>query len=78
MDGIRQIIADNIVLGRELAERMTQGELARRLGIPARQLSDWERAVHRPTDKNLDRIAVELGQPFHWFFIDHQLNGIAA
>jgi DNA-binding transcriptional regulator YiaG len=72
---IRHTIGDNIRYGRRLADRMTQGELARRLEIPSRQLSDWERGVHRPSDANLRRIALALGQPFHWFFIERDSNG---
>ncbi len=72
---IRHIIGANIVYGRRLAGNMTQGELARRLEIPGRQLSDWERGVHRPSDTNLRRIALALGQPLHWFFIERDGNG---
>lgn len=71
---IRYVIGSSIVYGRKLANGMTQGELARRLEIPQRQLSDWERGVHRPSDANLRRVAVILEQPFHWFFIER--NGI--
>lgn len=75
MEDTRRIIGANIRYGRRLAAEMTQGELARRLNIPARQLSDWERGIHRPGDKNLHRIALTLGQPFHWFFIERDENG---
>lgn len=72
---VRYIIGIRIRYGRSLAGPMTQGELARRLEIPSRQLSDWERGVHRPSDANLRRIALALGQPFHWFFIESDING---
>lgn len=64
------LIGHNIVLARTHLG-ISQGELARRLGIDRRQLSEWERGVWEPTTRNLRRIGVALGRPVEWFLDPH-------
>lgn len=70
-DDTKGMVGRNIVLARE-QQQISQGELARRLGIDRRQLSEWERGVWEPSTRNLRRIAVALGRPLEWFLDSHQ------
>lgn len=64
------LIGRNIVVGRGLAG-ITQGQLARRMGIDRRQLSEWERGVCEPGLRSLRKVALALGQSLEFFVIDH-------
>lgn len=64
---IPTVVGGNIRLGR-LANDLTQGDLARVLGVDAFQVSRWERGLHRPSDDTLFAIADALGRDFVWFF----------
>lgn len=52
-----------------LAENgVTQAELARKMGIPAPQLSHWLKGVYKPTSQNLQKLADALNRPINYFF----------
>lgn len=57
-----------------LAAGLNQRELADKLG-PAtsnQHVSNWERAVNKPSERNLGRIAEALSKPIAWFYEDHE------
>jgi transcriptional regulator with XRE-family HTH domain len=62
----RQVIASSIRQARE-RQGLSQMDLAARLGIDRRQLSEWERAVWAPNALHIERLAVALDEPV-WFF----------
>lgn len=70
--GIAAIVGANIRRARESAG-LNQRELAAKLGgkLTNQSVSDWERAVVRPSDENLTRVATVLGHEFAWFFMSH-------
>ena len=52
-----------------LAENgVTQAELARKMGIPAPQLSPWLKGVYKPSAQNLQKLADALDRPINYFF----------
>jgi DNA-binding transcriptional regulator YiaG len=67
-DPTKGLIGRKIVEGREHAG-LSQGQLARRLDVDRRQLSEWERGVWEPNLRNLRRIAIALSLPLE-FFLD--------
>ena len=67
---ITRLVAANIVYARELAG-LSQRELAIRLEIDRRQLSEWERGVWKPGDRNLVRLADALGRTLAFFYTEH-------
>lgn len=50
---------------REL-KRLSQGELARRVGVTQPSISDWETGKSEPSVDNLRILAVELNVWFEW------------
>jgi transcriptional regulator with XRE-family HTH domain len=64
------VVGRNIVLARQHLG-ISQGELARRLRIDRRQLSEWERGLWDPSLRKLRPIAVALGRPMEWFLDLH-------
>jgi DNA-binding transcriptional regulator YiaG len=52
---------------------LTQHELAVKLGrVDAMAVSRWERAVHRPNDMALLRLAEVLERSVPWFYTEHE------
>lgn len=66
----RILVGRAIVHGRHRLE-LTQGQLARQLGIDPRQLSEWERGIHEPGDRHLAELMHALGQPMGFFYTEH-------
>lgn len=80
MDGLTETVAANVRRAREHAE-LSQAELAGLLGVDRRQVSRWERALHRPEHERVEQIARALGLPdVFWFYGRHedQGEGVAA
>ena len=48
------------IRGARIAHRLTQSQLAERMGISRAAVTHWERGVYRPTDDNLARLATVL------------------
>ncbi|MCZ7587273.1 MAG: helix-turn-helix domain-containing protein [Gaiella sp.] len=46
----------DVIYGSRRRARLTQAELARRLGIPQSQVSRWERGIAAPSFETLQRI----------------------
>ncbi|SMF53056.1 helix-turn-helix domain-containing protein [Pseudogulbenkiania subflava] len=47
-------------------KRLSQGELARRVGVSQPAISDWENGKTEPSVDNMRTLAVELGVWFEW------------
>lgn len=50
---------------------LKQGELAARFDSDAinnQRISDWERGVHRPSDRYMEQLAVALEKDVSWFY----------
>ena len=47
-------------------KRISQGELARRLGVSQPSISDWENGKTEPSVENMRALAVELEVWFEW------------
>ncbi len=45
---------------------MSQSELAARESLSSQQISDWERAVKKPSEQSLRRLASAFGVDFVW------------
>jgi transcriptional regulator with XRE-family HTH domain len=65
------LIGRNIILARQLADDLSQRQLAARLGIDRRQLSEWERGLWDPGLRNLRKVALALGQNIEFFLVEH-------
>lgn len=48
------------------SKRLSQGELARRIGVSQPTISDWENGKTEPTVDNMRSLAVELEVCFEW------------
>jgi transcriptional regulator with XRE-family HTH domain len=46
---------------KRLKLRLTQKELANKLGVTPEIISEWEKGKHKPTKRNLERLKVILG-----------------
>ena len=71
MIDLKDLVAHNIVLARHLAG-LSQVQLAKQMKIERTQLADWERGRFKPNDRNLQKIAGEVGQSFSWFYDAHE------
>lgn len=73
------IVGANIRHERDRRE-WTQSELARQIGgkTTNQQVSDWERGVNRPSDATLLMLCQLFNHQFAWWFVDHELDGMAA
>lgn len=64
-----------------LAAGMKQGELAAKIGSDAvnnQRVSDWERGVHKPSERYMRQIAEALERDLSWFYEDDVVaNGTA-
>jgi transcriptional regulator with XRE-family HTH domain len=58
-------IGPRIKESREL-KQLSQGELARRVGVSQPTISDWENGKTEPTVDNMRALAVELNVWFEW------------
>ena len=58
-------LGDRLAAGREAA-RMTQGQLAQRLGVRVKTLRDWENDVSEPRANRLQMLAALLGVSLRW------------
>ncbi len=58
-------LGDRLAAGREAA-RMTQAELAGRLGVRAKTLRDWENDISEPRANRLQMLAALLGVSLRW------------
>jgi DNA-binding XRE family transcriptional regulator len=68
---VRELVGLNIVKRRKQLN-MLQEELAQILGMPRGDLSKWETGKHKPSDRNLRRLADTLEVPIAYFFADHR------
>lgn len=66
---ITEIIGANIRAGRDRL-RLTQHELALRIGSQAFEVSRWEKGRHRPQDETLAALADALEMDFADFFTE--------
>jgi transcriptional regulator with XRE-family HTH domain len=74
---IKHVVGANIAQERN-ARKLTQSQLARRVGVESMAVSRWERGVVRPSDANLQAVADALGRDFVWFFRDRTPQEKAA
>lgn len=58
--GLYAEIAQRLRSERE-RQRLSQGELARRLGVASNTVSRWETGTYKPKLEDLDKVARELG-----------------
>lgn len=49
-----------------------KSELARKLGVSAQTVHQWEKGITRPSGKNLIKLSEVSGKPEHWFFQDSE------
>lgn len=63
-------VARNIRMSRA-ASGLTQRQVAEEIGVDSMLLSKWERAKHRPLDRNLAELARIFGRDIAWFYTDH-------
>jgi DNA-binding transcriptional regulator YiaG len=70
-DSDRGLVGRRIVAARE-HDGLSQRQLAARLGIDRRQLSEWERGCVEPYPKNLRRLALALARPMEYFLDEHE------
>lgn len=54
------------IKGSREQRRLSQGELARRVGVSQPTVSDWENGKTEPTVDNMRSLAVELEVCFEW------------
>ena len=52
------------------AAKLTQAELAEKLGIRNTTISNWEKGISRPDTDQLERLCWELGVQPNYFFFD--------
>lgn len=74
---LKALIAANLTQARTEA-RLSQTELGRLTDLDAQQISKWERAVYRPSDEALLKLASKLGRDYAWFVTDHDEKPVAA
>lgn len=74
---IKAIIASNILAARS-ANGLTQSQLGRQLGVENMAVSRWERAEVRPSDSNMQALAAAFGRDVSWFFVDREVEDVAA
>lgn len=75
---ISLLVGQNIRTARREQDRYNQRELAAEIQerdpryAPSNQrVSDWERGIQKPTDRNMRLIAEILEKPVSWFYEDH-------
>lgn len=69
--------AEMIPLARE-SRGITQGELARAIGVSQGTISKYESGLSIPPDDDLKRIAKELGYPESFFFQSDPIRGVGS
>jgi transcriptional regulator with XRE-family HTH domain len=55
-----------------LSAGLSQVDLARALEVDNMRVSNWERGIHRPNDRNLRALVSILGHDAAWYFTDHK------
>ena len=71
----QSVTATDLSIGKRIQKRrrelgITAAELSERLGISQQQLSRYERGTNKVNVSHLVNIAVYLGSPISWFFLD--------
>lgn len=59
----KETVGERIRKGRK-AKKLTQAELASRLGVSVQSIGQWERDICKPKPESAEKLAVELGIPW--------------
>lgn len=51
-------------------KKMTQKDLAEKVGTSVSRVSDWERGARKPTDEQKDKIVQTLGGTMYSYFFE--------
>jgi transcriptional regulator with XRE-family HTH domain len=67
---IKQIVGENIRVRRDELG-LTRRELGRRIDADQTMIYKWEKGLHRPEDRYLSVLSLELGVDLAWLLTDH-------
>jgi DNA-binding transcriptional regulator YiaG len=73
-DRHKKVVGANIRAAREAAGLSQTGlglQIGEFGGKTQRQVSDWERGIHKPHHETVEQIAVALDRPASWFYVEH-------
>lgn len=70
---LKKLVAHNIRRART-EERLSQKDLAVKVGVHLNQIGKWEAAKTSPEYENMEALAAALNREPSWFFVPHNDN----